>query len=462
MRLRILVPLLFLVPGTLLLAPLKATEPGVRVAGAPPVVDRDASPAGRELPLAAIRASSDASRAGRAESPAPSDSAKASSDKAKASGATPPKLKLADLAAAQLDRASGHLVVQKGEASYQLTLDATLQREVATFLKNANPARGAFVALDPRTGRVLALVEHARGKGAGHPMLDAKPPAASIQKVLTSLALFQKKPDYDPGKAVCYHGGHSSLAKGHIVDNPKLDKRCVDLGTAFARSVNQVFGKLFHRHLERRDLEAVGKALGFGDQALPFPIDYEPGRLTLGSDEIAQARQAAGFWGSHLSPVHGALLGAVLAADGQLRTPYLVESVTRDGATVYEAPEAETRRVLDAEVVRAVDKLMARTDDEGTARRYVQGSKLLKKLGVPCKSGTLTGYAGDKLAYTWFVGYAPEENPTIAFAAMVGNDGKWRIKAGNLMRKALETAFADRKQAAMDEASPGQAFARKD
>jgi cell division protein FtsI/penicillin-binding protein 2 len=449
-RLRLLIAALVLVPGLLLLTPLKADEPALRLAGSPPVVDRDTPDVRRELPLAAIRTTS--------EGKARADRPKAAPDAAKPDAA--PRLGLADVAKAAVDRASGRLVIAKDDSQIQLTLDATLQREVASFLKQANPARAAFVALDPRTGRVLALVEHARGKAGAHPLVDASPPAASIQKILTSLALFQKKPDYDAAANVCYHGGHSSLSKGHILDSPKLDKRCVDLGAAFARSVNQVFGKLFYRHLERRDLEAVGQALGFGDDKLPFPLDYQPGRLTLGNDRIAQARQAAGFWGSRLSPVHGALLGAVLATDGLLHVPYLVEAVTREGTTVYAAPEAETKRVLDAEVVRAVDKLMARTDDVGTARRYVQGSKLLKKLGVPCKSGTLSGYPGDKLSYTWFVGYAPEENPTIAFAAMVGNDGKWRIKAGNLMRKALETAFADRKQAAMDEAPEAPTVAR--
>ena len=445
---RLLVVALVLGAGLLLLAPLSATEPAPRAPSPPPVVDRDTPDVRRDLPAAAIRAGG-ASRGRVAASDDPSG--KPAEKPAPRKPAFDEKLSLGDLAKAQAEPSGGHLVVTRGPAAYRLTLDPALQRDVAAFLKKADPARAAFVALDPRTGRVLAVVEHSRGKGAGHPALDATPPAASIQKVLTSLALFQKKPDYDPGARVCYHGGHSTLNKSHIVDNPKLDKRCVDLGVAFAKSVNQVFGKLFDRHLERRDLEAIGKALGFNDGGLPFPLDYQPGRLTLGSDRISLARQAAGFWGSRLSPVHGALLGAVLANDGNLRTPYLVESVTRDGATVYEAPEAENRRVLDAEVVRAVDRLMERTDDAGTARRFVQGSKLLKNLGVPCKSGTLTGYPGDKLAYTWFVGYAPEENPTIAFAAMVGNDGKWRVKAGHLMRKALETYLADRKQAAMDD-----------
>jgi cell division protein FtsI/penicillin-binding protein 2 len=446
---RFLVVALVMGAGLSLLAPLNATEP-VRGPSAPPVADRDApDDARRDLPVAAIRSSAGASTSAPAPTAAPARRAP-----------TDEKLSLADVARAQVDRASGHLVLEKGAQSYQLTLDPVLQRDVAAFLKKADPARAAFVALDPRTGRVLAVVEHARGKGAGHPAVDATPPAASIQKILTSLALFQKKPDYDPNARVCYHGGHSTLNKSHIVDNPKADRACVDLGSAFARSINQVFGKLFDRHLERRDLEAVGKALGMGDGGLPFPIDYQPGRLTLGNDRIALARQAAGFWGSRLSPVHGALLGAVLANDGNLRTPYLIESVTRDGVTVYEAPEAESRRVFDAEVVHAVDRLMERTDDAGTARRFVQGSKILKKAGVPCKSGTLTGYPGDKLAYTWFVGYAPEENPTIAFAAMVGNDGKWRIRAGHLMRKALETWLADRKQAAMDDVEGAPTVAR--
>jgi cell division protein FtsI/penicillin-binding protein 2 len=361
----------------------------------------------------------------------------------------PRALKIDDLGKLKPD-ASGRLYLPVGERRYLLTLDPNLQKKVSAYLKKANPVKAAFVALDPRSGDVLALAETARNlKTNPHPISDDEPPSASIFKIVTSLALYQE-PGFRDQDKVCYHGGLRSLSKGNVIDNPKLDRACDGIERAFAKSINPVFAKLAYRLLEAKDLTRVAAALGFGKTALPFPLDFDARGLTLPEDDIGVAIKAAGFWSSHLSPIHGALIGAVLAGDGSLRVPRLVSEVREGEQVLYRAPEAESRQVFDAAPVKAVRKLMEKTGSIGTGRKYVAASKLLKKLGVPCKSGSLTGYGPDKLHYSWFVGYAPAENPTIAFAAMVGNDDKWKINAGRLMREALETYFATPKQASLE------------
>jgi penicillin-binding protein A len=359
-------------------------------------------------------------------------------------------LHIDDIASADFVREANRLVVTREGTQYALSFDAKLQTKLSAWLKKKNPLRGAFVALDPRDGRVLALVEHARpSAGVVHPALSAKPPSASIFKIFTSLALFTKRPKHDAAAKVCYHGGFRGLRKGNIVDNKRRDTACVTLTRAFAKSANAVFAKMAYRHLDLKDYQTLGERLGYdeGGSVLPFPFDYEAGDFTLSEAPLERAKQAAGFWSSHLSPVQGALLAAVLANDGVLKTPWLVDEVAHDGVQRYKAGEAEALRVLDAEPVRAVKALMSETGTKGTGRKYIGASRRLRKIGVPCKSGTLSGYKGDKTRYTWFVGFAPAENPTIAFAAMVGNDDKWTVKAGHLMRHALETYFRDEKQA---------------
>lgn len=355
-----------------------------------------------------------------------------------------------DIASADLVREANRLVVTREDTQYALSFDATLQTKLSTWLEKKNPLRGAFVALDPRDGRILAFVEHAR-KSAGvvHPALSATPPSASIFKIFTSLALFTKAPDYDTGDKICYHGGFRGLRKGNIIDDKRRDTACVTLAQAFEKSTNAVFAKMAYRHLDLDDYDELSETLGYDEtrRPLPFPFDYEVGAFTLSEEPIERAKQAAGFWSSHMSPVQGALLAAVLANDGVLKTPWLVDEVAKDGVQQYKAADAEALRVLAPGPVQAVRGLMADTGTKGTGRKYIGASRRLRKIGVPCKSGSLSGYKGDKTRYTWFVGFAPAENPTIAFAAMVGNNDKWTIKAGHLMRHALEIWFRDQKQA---------------
>ena len=76
--------------------------------------------------------------------------------------------------------------------------------------------------------------------------------------------------------------------------------------------------------------------------------------------------------------------------------------------------------------------MMELTTRIGTAKgtfRDKRGRRLLP-VEVAGKTGTLSaetdrGYVG----YSWFVGYAPAERPTIAFAVVLGNNPNWRIKA---------------------------------
>jgi peptidoglycan glycosyltransferase len=79
-----------------------------------------------------------------------------------------------------------------------------------------------------------------------------------------------------------------------------------------------------------------------------------------------------------------------------------------------------------------VGRMMELTTRIGTAKgtfRDRRGRRLLP-VEVAGKTGTLSaetdrGYVG----YSWFVGYAPADRPTIAFAVVLGNNPVWRIKA---------------------------------
>ncbi len=81
------------------------------------------------------------------------------------------------------------LVNKKGEnIQLKFTLDKDLQKKVEDLYYRYQPAFAAFVALDPETGKILAMVDHSSVGHEGNLTLQSSFPAASIFKVVTSAA----------------------------------------------------------------------------------------------------------------------------------------------------------------------------------------------------------------------------------------------------------------------------------
>src|SRR6185436_16854942 len=94
-----------------------------------------------------------------------------------------------------------------------------------------------------------------------------------------------------------------------------------------------------------------------------------------------------------------------------------------------------------------VGRMMELTTRIGTAKgtfRNKRGQRYLS-VEVAGKTGTLSaetdrGYVG----YSWFVGYAPADRPTIAFAVALGNNPAWRIKATYVGRHIVSEYLASK------------------
>src|SRR5207237_5814860 len=97
-------------------------------------------------------------------------------------------------------------------------------------------------------GRVLALVSFSAGKANARPFaLRAIAPAASIFKLVTAGALLELSP-IDPTKQVCFHGGKRRLFAWNLEDS-RRDRRCADLPSAVAWSLNAPIAKMAVRNL---------------------------------------------------------------------------------------------------------------------------------------------------------------------------------------------------------------------
>jgi peptidoglycan glycosyltransferase len=334
----------------------------------------------------------------------------------------------------------------------ELTLDPRMQEATDEVLRVFQIPYAGAVVLSIPDGRVLAMV----GRSAADPRLGAEElalhawaPAASVFKVVSASALVETG-GVTGATRTCYHGGVSSILPDNLIDIPAIDGRCDTLAFGIGKSQNAILAKLASRHLTTESLARVGHAFGFG-QAIPFDLPVEPSHLDVPTDGLEFARTAAGFWHSTLSPLHGALLAATIANHGVMPAPTLVDRVTAPDGRALTLPLAMPRRVIEPATAREVGKMMELTTRIGTAKgtfRDKRGRRLLA-VEVAGKTGTLgaetdRGYVG----YSWFVGYAPADHPTIAFAVTLGNHPAWRIKATYVARRIVTEALAEKAEKA--------------
>ena len=84
----------------------------------------------------------------------------------------------------------GFVVPRRDGTRAVLTVDSRLQTHIQSIFGKYDVPLGGLVAIDPKTGRVLALVGHEAGKGASASVaMDPGPPAASVFKIITASAL---------------------------------------------------------------------------------------------------------------------------------------------------------------------------------------------------------------------------------------------------------------------------------
>lgn len=319
-----------------------------------------------------------------------------------------------------------------------MTLDPALNTFVENLLRRYQVPEAGFVALDPKTGRVLSYVSHAEDAADTRDhVLDPSAPAASVFKVVTGAALLEN--GLKPETTTCYHGGLSKLTMAELTDNPKLDTACISLSGALGFSVNSVFGKLSLKHLSPSILERYASAFGF-NESLPFDRKTEVSLGKIPVDKVEFARTAAGFWNVHMSPLHAGLIAATVANQGRMMRPQIIDRILdAGGETVSTFEPALHRSVIERRTAERLGRMMRTTVTQGTAHKVFfdpKGLPFLPGIDVAGKTGTLSKERPYK-GYTWWIGFAPANAPKIAVAALIVNSPKWRIKANYLGREAM-------------------------
>ncbi|MGQ0506866.1 MAG: penicillin-binding transpeptidase domain-containing protein [Myxococcaceae bacterium] len=320
-------------------------------------------------------------------------------------------------------KVGGVYVVRENGRDEPLTLEPALQDQLTSVLRSYQTPYAAIVALDPKTGRVLAMAEHSERNPALRGLTTkAIYPAASIFKIVTASALLEA--GLSPDQTECFHGGKRRLSEKLLKDSQR-DGRCMTLAAALGASANVIFAKLTQRHLTAAVLRKVAEKFGF-NRPMPFSVPADVSMAAIPETPFELASTGAGFGDVYLSPLHGALLAAVAANAGEWRPPVLFEK---------DVAGSTPRKVLTPAVASKLTEMLEETVTTGTARRIFR-ERGFRVRGAVGKTGTLADRNPFR-DYSWFVGFAPKDNPQIAVAAVIVNEPKWRIRATYVAREAM-------------------------
>ncbi|MBI5197976.1 MAG: hypothetical protein HZA19_05135, partial [Nitrospirae bacterium] len=162
------------------------------------------------------------------------------------------------------------------------TLDPVLQNEMEQLFARYRVPYGIFVAMDPTTGRILAMVEHSEDNPSSrHLALRATYPAASIFKLVTAADAMEKG-TASPDTVIRYRGGLYEMNPKYWKDNPKRDRNKITLTDALAKSCNVAFAKIALRSLSAQDLRSRAVLFGF-NRDLDFELPMDVSTIRIGA-----------------------------------------------------------------------------------------------------------------------------------------------------------------------------------
>ena len=324
-----------------------------------------------------------------------------------------------------------------------LSLHGELQAQIFALFRRFDPLYGVFAAMEPDTGRVVALVGYRRG-GESDPWLPLKAiyPAASLIKVITASAAIERG-NVSPQDEISYRGGIYGISRRGIHAQDGRGIPTMTLEEAIARSANAVFGKVAVNDVGGPVLEEYLAKFGFG-QKIPFDLPVETSHGVVPREEFELARTGAGFGEVYVSPLHMAMIMSAIASGGAMPRPVLIDRIEdSDGEPLYESAPVKWRDTVLPETANAVVRMMVKTVEMGTSHRTFgtpERTPLLYDMDVAGKTGSLSGWT-PTVHFEWFAGVAPVGSPRLALAALVVNDNRWKIKGSYVGKEAFNSYF---------------------
>lgn len=334
-------------------------------------------------------------------------------------------------------------------SSVELTIDPDAQQVAASAMGDLE---GAVVALEPKTGRVLAMTMS--------PSFDPNLLSTNDDaEIITNYRTYEEDPMrplmnraiggdlYHPGStykllvtATALENG--TATPGSEFDNPQAlrlphsshemqnptRQTCdygptVSLERALVLSCNIPFAELA-MSMDSDAVPKMARSFGFGqDLSIPIPVTPSDAPDPEGQAEVAIS--SIGQLDVQATPLQMAMVSAGIANDGTVMTPQVVdEVVTPDLRVEHDFSPAQFSKPISAETAETMTNMMLKVVSEmdGTGHNAA-----ISGVDVAGKTGTAENGKdenGEDLPYTlWFTGFAPADDPKIAVAVVIANGG---------------------------------------
>lgn len=334
-------------------------------------------------------------------------------------------------------------------ANLETTINPAAQRAAYEGL---NGQRGAVVAINPRTGAILAMVS----SPTYDPNLLASHDLPAVEEAWTELNDDPDKPmlnraiseSYPPGSTFKLVTAAAALSTGdytieselhapQVLDLPGTSADLPNYGGAACDpsgtqqmiesmriSCNTAFGWL---GMEIGDdaLREQAARFGIGDS---LRIPMQAARSSFPSESLSPdvlAQSAIGQRDVRLTPLQVAMISAAIANRGVVMQPYLVESVLGNDLSVLdETSPQQLSEAVTPEVASQLTRMMERVVESGTGT-----PAQIPGVAVAGKSGTAE-VGGGQRAHAWFTAFAPADDPEVAVAVIVENQGDNQSESG--------------------------------
>ncbi|OMH23348.1 peptidoglycan glycosyltransferase [Tersicoccus phoenicis] len=325
-------------------------------------------------------------------------------------------------------------------ASVELTIDPQLQKLAYDALGNQ---KGSIVALNPKTGEILAMVS----KPSYDPNAIATHDTARAKQAYESLAQNPNNPLfnraiggnlYAPGSVFKLIDTAAALESGKydpnsVLDNPaelKLPgtnatlpnyrfggcgaRTKVDFSFALEQSCNTPFASIA-MDLGQDAIADEAKKFGFGEQ-LSIPLSVTPSIFPKNLNDAQLAQSAIGQFDVRATPLQIAMMSAAIANNGVQMKPNLIKVVRAPDLTPVSTFKPEQLRTSTSQqTANQIRDWMVNVVDKGIA-----GAAAVPGVKVAGKTGTAE-LSAQGLNNAWFTGFAPADNPQIAVAIVVEN-----------------------------------------
>ncbi|MFC9324705.1 penicillin-binding transpeptidase domain-containing protein [Kitasatospora sp. NPDC057015] len=335
------------------------------------------------------------------------------------------------------------------------TIDKAAQ-QAAT--KGLGSQKGAVAAIEPATGRILALVStpgYDPGSFAGtsaadrqawdklqadtnQPMLNRAlrqiyPPGSTFKVVTAAAALSAGTvTDINAPTGAPYPYVLPGTTTPLVNDTSACDRPNLSLDTAMVYSCNSVLGYLgVQTGLDR--MVSTARDFGFNDAGLDIPVRAARSNFDTEMNESQLALSSIGQFDTAATPLVMAMVAAGVANGGKVMYPQLVDRLTRSDGTPVQIMEPRTyRQALTPAVAAQVRQLMTDVVEKGTG-----GNARIRGATVGGKTGTAQqGVDNSGTPYAWFISWAApagsDRPPPVAVAVVVADSKATDVTGGGL------------------------------